>query len=389
MVVYCTVDTSYSWQEFCDGLDQGTVFETLDDVVFDDKKSIIIREPVDVFELVEIENLDRTIEINVVLLPILVLILETLYKDSYFNETKNALVANRRWLLKYLRKSSAKISISNAITTYSNFSCNTEFSAFDIYGKTISLKCDDCTYLLGFFEYHDDISLSALESALEPYGYNEVEFSQRKIDIEQFKKLRNDTVSALEFNNTLKQLFVVQEAFEYTIDNQIENEKELKDSLEKLEKRKTKEVLSLERKLLKKQSEEQKLRSQVAEFNIYKRSFLWKIYNLSSPLLVRLIKRHDKNSKLLTEIKSLYSSAYFDPDWYINTYPDVASSFVDPAEHYLRFGASEGRNPSPKFNTNWYMSTYPDVLQSKINPLIHFIEFGENEQRMPRPLNTI
>jgi hypothetical protein len=35
----------------------------------------------------------------------------------------------------------------------------------------------------------------------------------------------------------------------------------------------------------------------------------------------------------------------FDPAWYLEKYPDVKSAGVDPAEHYVRYGAREGRLP--------------------------------------------
>jgi glycosyltransferase involved in cell wall biosynthesis len=35
----------------------------------------------------------------------------------------------------------------------------------------------------------------------------------------------------------------------------------------------------------------------------------------------------------------------FDPQWYLQTYPDVASAGVDPLEHYINYGRFEGRRP--------------------------------------------
>ena len=37
------------------------------------------------------------------------------------------------------------------------------------------------------------------------------------------------------------------------------------------------------------------------------------------------------------------ASGYFDVDWYLRRYPDVAASGFDPIVHYLRHGAAEGR----------------------------------------------
>jgi hypothetical protein len=44
-------------------------------------------------------------------------------------------------------------------------------------------------------------------------------------------------------------------------------------------------------------------------------------------------------------------SGLFDSKWYLARYPDVREAGVDPAVHYLRHGAAEGRQPSPHFGT--------------------------------------
>ena len=43
------------------------------------------------------------------------------------------------------------------------------------------------------------------------------------------------------------------------------------------------------------------------------------------------------------------------------------------AEHYVRFGAEKGNNPSGQFNTVQYLAEFPDVVHEGINPLVHFI----------------
>lgn len=42
----------------------------------------------------------------------------------------------------------------------------------------------------------------------------------------------------------------------------------------------------------------------------------------------------------------LHTDVTFDAEWYINEYPDVAGSKIDPSEHYRRFGKLLGRAPS-------------------------------------------
>lgn len=84
-------------------------------------------------------------------------------------------------------------------------------------------------------------------------------------------------------------------------------------------------------------------------------------------------------------VRKLKASALFDAEWYLMTYADVAESQMDPARHYIKFGAAEGRDPGPHFNTNWYLQVNRDVAESGINPLIHYIEHGSAEGRSPNP----
>lgn len=58
-------------------------------------------------------------------------------------------------------------------------------------------------------------------------------------------------------------------------------------------------------------------------------------------------------------------NAFFDSDWYLAKYGDVAKSGMNPLDHYIRFGAAEGRDPSPMFDTDWYVANNPDELQSR------------------------
>ena len=58
----------------------------------------------------------------------------------------------------------------------------------------------------------------------------------------------------------------------------------------------------------------------------------------------------------------------------------------DPLLHYAVHGLREGRDPGPQFKTSWYLETYPDVQASGMNPLAHFIHFGRIEGRLPLPV---
>ncbi|WP_432697893.1 hypothetical protein ACQUQP_05990 [Marinobacterium sp. YM272] len=89
--------------------------------------------------------------------------------------------------------------------------------------------------------------------------------------------------------------------------------------------------------------------------------------------------------KLQRNIRKLNDSPLFDANWYQMTYADVAQQKMEPARHYIKFGAAEGRDPSPHFNTSWYLQVNPDVADSGINPLIHYMEHGEAEGRAAKP----
>lgn len=82
-------------------------------------------------------------------------------------------------------------------------------------------------------------------------------------------------------------------------------------------------------------------------------------------------------------VELLEQSRYFDAAWYLAEYPDVLAADCSPAEHYLRHGAAEGRDPGPDFSTRFYLRNAPDVAEANVNPLVHFIQQGESEGRLP------
>jgi hypothetical protein len=74
----------------------------------------------------------------------------------------------------------------------------------------------------------------------------------------------------------------------------------------------------------------------------------------------------------------------FDPNYYRESYPDVAASGVDPFWHFVLIGAFEGRNPLPLFDTSFYLSQCP--RPPSINPLCDYLRHGEAQGRRPHPL---
>lgn len=122
-----------------------------------------------------------------------------------------------------------------------------------------------------------------------------------------------------------------------------------------------------------------------------------------------------------------------DRAWYLQKYPEVAAAGVDPVEHYLRYGRSEGRDPRLDFSTSgyleansgvegnplvhylkhggnkvpsadwqfaedyklasgdggvdraWYLQKYPEVKAAGVDPVEHYLRYGRDERRDPRP----
>jgi hypothetical protein len=173
--------------------------------------------------------------------------------------------------------------------------------------------------------------------------------------------------SQLQQENTLllEQLHLVQEALEQKFHSQQQLETQLSDS---------------DAALAVANSEIAKLQN---ELNRIKSSRFYSLIKASQPKPKS--KAVNKKRKLQRDVRKLKASSLFDPEWYLMTHADVAQENMDPAEHYIKFGAAEGRDPSPHFNTGWYLQVNPDVAESAINPLIHFMEHGRAEGRAPRP----
>ncbi|WP_220387591.1 hypothetical protein, partial [Legionella sainthelensi] len=71
-------------------------------------------------------------------------------------------------------------------------------------------------------------------------------------------------------------------------------------------------------------------------------------------------------------VKICSKSTFFDKNWYLDYYPDVKMSGLDPVIHYIKYGAAEKRDPGPHFSTQYYLEENPDVEIMGINPLVHY-----------------
>src|ERR1700729_210029 len=72
---------------------------------------------------------------------------------------------------------------------------------------------------------------------------------------------------------------------------------------------------------------------------------------------------------------------WFDAGWYLARNPDVARAGIEPRAHYIRYGESEGRAPSPWFEPIWYRSVY-DVAPDQ-SALEHFLARRTSGQVLP------
>jgi hypothetical protein len=88
------------------------------------------------------------------------------------------------------------------------------------------------------------------------------------------------------------------------------------------------------------------------------------------------------------QAKLIRNSPLFDTAWYVQRYPEVVASGLDPAYDFLWNAVPLGRNPSPRFDSSWYLLRHSDVAQKRINPLLHYILFGAAEGREIRPAKS-
>lgn len=76
---------------------------------------------------------------------------------------------------------------------------------------------------------------------------------------------------------------------------------------------------------------------------------------------------------------------YFDRQWYLEAYPDVAEAGVDPATHYRTAGFREGRQPNALFNSEAYLAVNPDLAGYEDDLFLHYVFFGAAEGRPLAP----
>jgi len=126
---------------------------------------------------------------------------------------------------------------------------------------------------------------------------------------------------------------------------------------------------------------EQKLELKRKKLEVIQASASWKAAAPLRLLTRPFKKKTNEERSTQQQVALVRASDLFDADWYLVSYPDVASSGISPEEHFVRYGGFENRLPGPAFNTSVYFSRYPDVSEAGMNPLVHYLKFGAEEQR--------
>jgi hypothetical protein len=102
-------------------------------------------------------------------------------------------------------------------------------------------------------------------------------------------------------------------------------------------------------------------------------------------VLARLLARVFPGFRRRRDLGLIRESGFFEAEWYLSTYADVAGAGVDPAVHFLMHGNREMRDPGPHFDTGHYLRMYPDIAKLGINPLVHYVMAGRAEGRSIHP----
>lgn len=81
------------------------------------------------------------------------------------------------------------------------------------------------------------------------------------------------------------------------------------------------------------------------------------------------------------------ANPYFNAAYYLATYPDLVLAGLDETnveQHYLNYGAQEGRAPNNWFDAQFYLLNNPDLIAAgltRADALAHYAQYGINEGR--------
>ncbi len=176
----------------------------------------------------------------------------------------------------------------------------------------------------------------------------------------------------------LLQLHQVQEELEKIFLQKQQLEQPMQQLVKTAENETNQELQHTKEELLRKEREVEKYHQRESNF---KQSVSWKITAPMRAIAKPFEKLSKEKLKTKEQIKLLRTCGLFDEAWYAATNEDVVKAGHDPVEHYVLYGAAEGRDPSPLFSTQGYLEINPDVADTGMNPLVHYIKYGMAEQR--------
>jgi len=96
---------------------------------------------------------------------------------------------------------------------------------------------------------------------------------------------------------------------------------------------------------------------------------------------LKFLKNNKTKPEQFSEEQLEKCAAFFDVEYYRDVSDRADLSIHDSLKHYLTTGWLEGLNPSAKFSTQGYLEAYPDVAESGVNPLLHYAIHGIAENR--------
>lgn len=83
---------------------------------------------------------------------------------------------------------------------------------------------------------------------------------------------------------------------------------------------------------------------------------------------------------------ALRTSRHFDPAWYIDTFPDVAASEIEPALHFVKYGTAMGRDPGPDRALTSWRAANPQVAGQPVHDVLG--RFLDEKIVFPEPAQT-
>ncbi len=99
----------------------------------------------------------------------------------------------------------------------------------------------------------------------------------------------------------------------------------------------------------------------------------------------RLIEPADRPSDVPQRFASLTATGVFDPCWYRDEYLGGSGWAGTPEDHFKTEGAWRGHRPNRFFDTRHYLDAFPALRRSGLDPLTHYLAQGEQEGARPNP----